>query len=222
MAKINKSDIHKLQVAVDKAGIKKELAKIPRTTVASRRTQLKDDLEQLKESRLEEIRYEMASYIDLILTPLGDEPVLSEESAFVLVRQAIATRLLKDLFEIVHTKIKDAAFLHFNASLDKEGYEDPENTNAQLEVPELGMKLAREGAGRQDATIDETKLKEGLGDLWEKVYNREIIPEREVWTLNVDALWNLVQNDPTLLRVVGDSLQPGDPKSARLNLRNMT
>lgn len=208
------STLRELAVLADR-----DIVHVPRTTVASRREQLLADLED--DEALPRYRRELDAFIDLITSPLGEDPVLTEEYAYTLVKQAVAVRQLADLAEVCKTKIKEVLFQHLNAYFAEEGHDDPEHINGILEVAELGMKLSREGSGYSDPVIDEEKLKKGLGPLWERVYTHKVIPATETWELDLDALWELVKARPKLLEKVRDALKPGKPKSARMNLRNM-
>jgi hypothetical protein len=214
---LERTGIRKIMEAAGKAAI----AKVPRTTRTTRQAKLLEAMEDFDVPTLKKVKDELAGYVDLITMSLGDDLVLTEEYANVLMRQAIATRNLKDLQEIVQAQVKRVAFDHFNASFAEQGYEDPENMNGHLEVPELGMVLSREATGYSEPVIDETKLKKALGKDWEKVYTLEVIPEQRVYSLNEEALWNLVKDKPALLEKIRDSLIPGQPKSGRLNLRNL-
>jgi len=116
-------------------------------------------------------------------------------------------------------RLKDIVWTHLNSKLAEEGVEDPENTNGEIEVPALGMKLCREGMGYNDPVIDEELLKERLGDLWEKVYTCQVIPEQTVYTLDPEGLLDLLKSDPSLVKKIEDAIIPGSPKNGRLILR---
>lgn len=210
------STLRELAVMADR-----EIVKAPCSTVTSRRAQLLADLEEYNIKALAEYRKGLSSFVDLITEPLGEDPVLTEDYAATLMRQALAVRQMADLAEVCKTKIKEVLFQHFNAYFAEDGHDDPEHINGTLEVAELGMKLCREGSGYSDPSINEEKLKKGLGPLWEKVYTHKVIPEKEVWELDLEALWELVKAQPKLLEKIRDALTPGKPKGARMNLRNM-
>ncbi len=201
---------------VEKSG--KKVARKQRTTVAQRKAQWEVNLENFNG---DELVAKAAGFIDLITLELGSDPVLTEEGAVTVMVQSLARRDFSEFLDVCKDKIKEFVFAHFDALAEAAGAEDPENTNGVLEVPSLGMKFCREGTGYGDPTIDDDVLKHALGDRWEQVYDVQIIPERREETLNQEALWNLVQQDPTLMEKIRDSLQPGAPKPGRLVIRPM-
>jgi hypothetical protein len=208
-----------LQRLLERSG--KEVAKKPRTTVAHRKAQLLADLEDFNVDRLVGLQQKMGAFIDLITLNLGDELVLDEGHAYTLMSQALGVRDIKEFMDVCHGRVKEYLFDHLNAIYAEQGLEDPENTNGSLEVPALGMKFCREGTGVTDPSVNDTLLKKALGSRWEEVYDIEVIPEQRVYTLNTEALWDMVKNDPDLMEAVRGALEPGVPKNGRMVIRNM-
>lgn len=191
-----------------------------RTTRAQRKAQLLDDITQFNIERLVALRETLTSLPSLVTESLGEDAELTDEYAAVLMRQAIAfLRDVKDLQEAIAERIKVIAFDHFNASLAAKGHSDPEHMRAELIVEELGFALRREGAGYGDAKINEELLKELLGKDWKRVYTKTVIPRKEVFNLDIDALEELTKQRPELLEKIRPALSKGDPKPGRLNLR---
>lgn len=199
----------------------KEIVAAERSTRGSRKAQLLADLEEFNVERLAQLREDLTGFVTLITTTLGDDPVLVEQHAVTLMRQALAIRQLKDLYDLCWDKVKEVAFQHFDASLAEQAHPDPQHVNAELIVAELGFMLRREGAGYCNAEIDEELLKEALGNLWKKVYTKTTIPAQVVYNLDEDALEELCRQRPELLEAIRPALKKGAPKAGRLNLRNI-
>ena len=208
-----------LQRLVDKS--RKAVAKKSRSTVAARKAKLLGDLEGFDVERLIEVKDQMSAYVDLITMSLGDKPVLGEDQAFTLMKQALGRRDLNEFLDVCKDKIKEVFFGHLDEVLAAAGHAEPEAMNGSLEVPALGMKFCREGAGFGDPTINEGLLKDALGDRWKEVYEEQLIPAKKVYSLNTEKLWQLVENDPAVMEIIRDCLNPGALKSARMVLRTL-
>ena len=210
-----------------KSGIKKivtitgrALARRPRTSVAQRKAEWESTLDNFDVNKLAGLQTAMSEFVDLItVSVMEDGVVLTEAQKFTLVTQALARRDIAEFMDVVLWRLKDIVWSHLNSKLAEEGVEDPENTNGEIEVPALGMKLCREGMGYNDPVIDEELLKERLGDLWEKVYTCQVIPEQTVYTLDPEGLLDLLKSDPSLVKKIEDAIIPGSPKNGRLILR---
>jgi hypothetical protein len=212
----NKTSLQKL------AGLAgKEVAKPTRSTVAMRKAQLLADLDGFDGPRLWQLKEELSSFVDLITMSIGDGAILDESNAFTLMTQALSRRNITEFMEVCHSRIKEVFFSHLNATFEEEGEEDPEAVSGSVEVPSLGMKFCREGAGRTTPSVDEGILREALGDRWKEVYREEIIPAQKIRTLDYDRLWELVGEEPGLMEKLREALEPGALKNARLVLRPM-
>ncbi len=205
-----------LQRLLDKSG--KVVAKRqPRTTVASRKAQLLDELDH---KRYLELDQQMADFMSLITKPLGTEMVLDEDGKHLVMKQALAVRTIKELMDVCRDEIKRAFFGHLDALFEKDdSIESPENEPGEMLVPELGMRLARENCGRNDPAVDEDLLKVMLGDRWKEVYDAEVIPKHTEYTLSLEKLVTLALTDPDLHDQIVAAIEPGSWKSPRMALR---
>ena len=214
-----------VSVAADKKVVAVPASKVvqrtERTTRADRKASLVDGLREFDVDHLGGLQEVLSGFVSLVTESLGDELVLSEQYAHTVMSQALAVRTLVDIAQVVQEQVKSVVFEHFDSALAEQGHPDPQNVNASLDVPELGMSLRREGAGYSSPMIDEQKLADLLGDAVETVYVTKVIPAQEVRVLDEDLLMNLVSNQPELLEKVREALIPGSPKKARLNLRNL-
>jgi len=199
----------------------KAVAKTERTTRADRKASLVDGLREFDVDHLGALQDILANFISLVTESLGDEMVLNETYSNTVMRQALAVRTLVDMTQVVQEQVKSVVFAHFDSALAEMGHPDPQNVNAALDVPELGMSFRREGAGYSSPSIDEEKLSELLGEACDSVYVTKVIPAQEVRVLDEDLLMQLVGNKPELMEKVREALIPGSPKKARLNLRNL-
>jgi hypothetical protein len=199
----------------------KEVAVPTRSTVAIRKAQLLADLDGFDGPRLWQLKEELSSFVDLITMSIGDGAVLDESNAFTLMTQALSRRTITEFMEVCNGRIKEIVFSHLNAMFEEDGEDDPEAVSGSIEVPSLGMRFAREGAGRTTPSVDEGILREALGDRWKEVYHEETIPAQKVRTLDYDRLWELVGEEPELMEKLRDALEPGAIKNARLVIRPM-
>jgi hypothetical protein len=130
--------------------------------------------------------------------------------------QALVRRDIAEFMDVVNAAIKETAFLHLDTEFAAQGEEDPSSINGSIDVPSMGKRFAREGAGYNDPTVDEAALAAALGDRIGEVYE-----EKVVRTLSMDKLMDLVEKDPSVMEAVRDSLIPGTPKTARLVIRDL-
>lgn len=219
MSKVQTKSNTTIQRLFDRAG--KMVAKAQKSTVAARKAQLLQDLEGFNIDRLVELRDQMGSFIDLITLNLGEVELMTESQAHTLMSQFLAQRDIGEFMDVCRGRIKEVAFAHMDAELELEGVEDPENTNAVIEVPSIGKRFSREGCGYSDPSVNEVALRAALGDQWESVYVEEVIPETVTYTLSMEKLMALVDQDPAIMEKIRDVLQPGSPKTPRLFVRDL-
>lgn len=199
---------------------RKQVMKIqpqPLTRVADRKAEIE---RQLREFDLDGLRELVGDeYINLITTFIGDETILNEKFAEIVMRQALATKQLSELSAVVWEKmIKPVVFDSMSATLAEDpDVEDPVHTNAKIKVAAMMMEFSREATGVDvSANIPALKkLLEKAGINWESVFNVEV---KRVYTLNTDALWDVIKDSGTLqdevLTVIVET-----PKAGRLNMR---
>lgn len=200
---------------------RKELLEIkpkPLSRVADRKLAIKTQLENFE---LDGLKAKLTGYIDLITTFQGDEVILNEHFAELVMAQKLATRDIKELVDVVEKAIKTVVFDSMNAkNAEDPKIEDPVNVNAKIPVPSMALEFSREGAG-VDVVANVPALKkvlEGAGISWTSVFNTET---QVVYTLNEDALWNAIKDDVDLKEEVFGVIEEV-PKGARLNVRPIT
>ena len=208
-----------IQRLFDKA--EKSVAKRQSSTVAARKAALMADLADFNVGRLETLKEQMGSFVDLITLGLGDVEVMTTAQAHTLMLQFLAQRDIAEFMAVCRDRIKELAFVHLDAEFADQGEEDPSSINGSIDVPSLGKRFSREGAGYADPTVNEALLKAALGDQWEQVYVRTVVPETVVYSLSMEKLMDLVDGDPAIMEKVRDALTPGAPKTARLFVRDL-
>lgn len=148
--------------------------------------------------------------------------VMTGDQAVATMEEHLESRELTEALDARKELRKAAVFTHIDAVLAAQGIEDPQNHNGEVEVPECGMKFAREAAGYTPATLDEGKLRVVLGEeVWKEISDAEIIPATVQLTLNKTKLLDLANRDPSILDKLSDCLLPGKPKTPRLNVRKL-
>lgn len=196
-----------------------------KTTVASRKAEYRQMLDDYDVDELADAESVMAGMVARITeNDLTTETgVLSAEQAQAAMDEHLDARKITELLDVRKDVRKAAIFGHIDAVLTaQDGVEDPQNHNGTLEVPECGMKFAREGAGYNDPSLDEGRLRMMLGeDTWHEVCTEEEIPARIEYTLDLTKLLNRATGDPSLYGVIEQCLAPGQPKTPRLNVRKL-
>lgn len=147
---------------------------------------------------------------------------LTEEQAVVLLDQMLDAKLVKELIDATYDAAKQAVFASMTLAAAEAGEEFPENINMTLDVPELGKRFCREGAGRKSATLDTEKLAELVGaEGWEAITTEQVIPATVVRVIDEAKLAAVVAENPALLEQVREAVVPGDWKTPRLSIRDI-
>ena len=142
---------------------------------------------------------------------------MSEDDAIIAMRQALDIKLVKEMADASYDAVKEMVFHTMNLAFADEEF--PEHTNGVLDVPELGKRFCREGAGRKEASLDEAKLAELIGDeAFESITTEKVVVARVV---DEEKLAALVADNPALLEAVRAAVKPGDWKSPRLWVRDI-
>lgn len=140
---------------------------------------------------------------------------LSDEEAVLAMRQYLDIKMAKELADASYDVVKELVFQTMNTAFAEEEF--PEHTNGYVDVPDLGKRFCREGAGRKEAEFDLDKLRAVLGDeLFDKITVAKV-------TYKVDevALSNVIHANPALMEELRDTVKPGDWKTPRLMVRNI-
>jgi hypothetical protein len=217
MAKANvatKSKASLAQRLFDKAGA--VAVRLQKSTVASRKAEAAAKMAALDLEFIADMQDKLGGFMDLATLVVSDGTTLTENNAHVLMTQALVRRDIAEFMDVVNAAIKETAFLHLDTEFAAQGEEDPSSINGSIDVPSMGKRFAREGAGYNDPTVDEAALAAALGDRIGEVYE-----EKVVRTLSMDKLMDLVEKDPSVMEAVRDSLIPGTPKTARLVIRDL-
>lgn len=200
------------------------------STVASRKLLMRQALEEYDVDRLLKLQETMAGFVDLITTStlLQEDAsvVLDGERAQELMSRFLEQREIDELMGTVKDLIRETVFSHLDAVLAADGAADPANTNGALEVPELGKKFCREGAGYKDPDLDEGRLQELLGERWDDVCDdidipEQVIPAHTDKVLSIEKALKLGRKDPAVMEILRACVIPGTPKTPRLFVRNM-
>ncbi len=200
------------------------------STIASRKLQLRQALEDYDVDRLLELQQTMTAFVDLVtnsaLTDKEASPVLDGEKAKDLMQRYLDQREIDEFISTVKEMIRGMVFSHMDATLAASGKPDPANTNATLEVPELGRKFCREGAGYKDPSLDEARLQELLGERWDSVCDEidipeQIIPAHKDKVLSISKVLHLGRKDPAVMEIIRACIIPGVPKPPRFTVKAM-
>lgn len=203
------------------ASLKKEAAPAPKpTSAADRREALKKAISELDEQQIERAREVMTRYVDSLVTLDPEQTTeLTPTQAKALMEEDLLRREIDDLTTARKETIKQLVFQAITEEAAAAGADDPEYTNGEIVVEELGHRFTREGAGPGTPSFNLKKLKEAIGD---EAYARVIKEETKVVeTLDEEALSDLLAGQPELVEKVRKTLVPGTAKKGSFYNRKL-
>lgn len=145
-----------------------------------------------------------------------DEPrVLSLPEATSLMDEMLDLKQGKDYLAAREEDIKSLVFEHLTEQFAAAGEENPHLVNGSIDIPSLGYRFSREGAGPGEPKLNEQALRAFVGeDTWAKV-STQVTTE----VLDMGKLLAEATHRPELLEHLRRSLKVGDDKLGRLNVR---
>ena len=195
-----------------------------RSTIEIRKNEWQEVVESFDIEKLLAIQSEMDSFVDkmkVIANRDSTDIDLTNEEAKSLMVEYLSSKNISEFLDARKSMVRTMVFKVIEERLRKDGVDDPENQSGEIEVPELGKRFCKEGAGYGDPTLDVAKLKELLGDKIQDITVVKIIPEKRVEEIDEDLLIELAQSDDSVMEAVKESLVAGKPKTPRLNIRPM-
>lgn len=148
---------------------------------------------------------------EIIAQGLDEEQVVTAMNLYLKVKMSIeGADAMKDM-------IRNMVFSSMDKAAAELGEEFPEATNMVMDVPELGKRFCREGAGRKEAEFDIDKLRAVVGDeLFDKITVAKV-----TYKVDESALSAAILANPGLMEELRDAIKPGDWKSPRLMVRDI-
>lgn len=144
---------------------------------------------------------------------------LNEDEAETAMELYLAVKLATEGADAMKDMVRTMVFRSMDLAAAEQGEEFPEHTNMVMDVPELGKRFCREGAGRKDAEFDMDKLRAAVGD---EVFFAITAEKVEVTRVVDDqALSVAILANPDLMEQMREAVKPGDWKSARLMVRDI-
>lgn len=195
-----------------------------RSTIETRKNEWQEVVESFDIEKLLAIQSEMDSFVDkmkVIANRDSTDIDLTNEEAKSLMVEYLSSKNISEFLDARKSMVRTMVFKVIEERLRKDGVDDPENQSGEIEVPELGKRFCKEGAGYGDPTLDVAKLKELLGDRIQEITVVKIIPEKRVEEIDEDLLIEIAQMDDSVMEAVKESLVAGKPKTPRLNVRPM-
>lgn len=169
---------------------------------------------------------ELSDALDAII-PLGQELAeqfdevevkgLNEENIVTAMTAYLKVKMASEGAGTLHDLVRQMVFRSMDLAAAEDGEEFPEHTNMVMDVPALGKRFCREGAGRKEAEFDMDKLRAVVGDeLFSKVTVAKV-----TYKVDETALSTAILANPELMEQLRDAVKPGDWKSARLMVRDI-
>lgn len=201
----------------------KELELAPRTDVATRKAAWRTALARKDRKTLREAYDKFRGYVAKARDNakiIEQEPsVLATDEAEALMRQFLDLRDIEKMVKADREAIKARVFASMTEYLASKGEEHPEHVNTDIDLPNVGFRFAREGAGRKDPEINILLLQSILGeDLFNQVTTKKVTVTHSV---DLDRLMGLAADpaSPITLEHIRKSLSVGDWKSPSLTAR---
>lgn len=145
---------------------------------------------------------------------------MTDDQAVVLMSLIVGGKLGEELIKAGYDLAKELVFRSMDLAFAEEEF--PEHTNGVIDVPGLGKRFSREGAGRKDSSLDEDALRERVGEeVWAQITREEVIPATTVRKIDEAALIAAAADNPALLEDVRAAVKVGDWKSPRLMIRDI-
>lgn len=200
--------------AIEKKGTNVELRKAAHRKALKENNAIELNKVTAAQDRMLPAGQQLASQSEQIM-----ETGLDVEQAAVAMQSYLDGKLVAETQTAIQELVRTLVFRSMDLAAAEEGEEFPEQTNMVLDVPELGKRFCREGAGRKPASIDLDALRAAVGEeLFAEITTEKVVVTREI---NEDALSVAVLANPELLEQVRDAVLPGDWKPARLMVRDI-
>lgn len=198
--------------AIDQDNVTKE----PRSTIADRQEALAQALaNDLTGEKLIEMQETLSNYVDQLAraevefdSPGTD---LTPAQLTYLMRRHQDTKAIEELAAVVYKGLKRIIFEAITAKVAHEDPSEkfPEYVSDSIEVPELGMRFCREGAGRKTPHLDFEELRKQVGEeVWARCVMTVDIPARTETQFSEDLFKAEMIRDPSLMQKLQLSLRP--------------
>lgn len=189
-----------------------------KNTKAARLERAKGSGKELTYEQREQFRVDLETFADKVASVDIIEPrKLDWTEKHFLMAEYAALEEAELISKARRERIKAMVFAHVSEEVTEQGG-DPTTQGGSIEVGQ--KKFCKEGGGTKDPEIDHMKFMDLLGDDWDEVYQKEIIPEKVVYALNEKWLdWHL-QKHPEAIELLRESLIAGANKPFRFSVRS--
>ena len=212
-------EAYKLLVARREA----EVISVSRSTVAQRKEQHRNAIEQNDEERL--LALDRIHSNEIVIEP---GRTLTSTEAIGLMQEWLDQRDMAEFLAARLLMIKEAVSNHITAEQERDGVEDPEHQNGSIPVPDEGYRFAKERCGRKDSEVNQQRLQELLSRAeWEAVCDveevpRQIIPKHKEYTFSPEKMMKLAQKDPKALSKLLECLEVGGWRTPVITVRPLS
>jgi len=208
-----------------------EVISVSRSTVAQRKEQHRNAIEQNDEERLLALDRKFVTALDHIHSnEIVIEPgrTLTSTEATGLMQEWLDQRDMAEFLAARLLMIKEAVSNHITAEQERDGVEDPEHQNGSIPVPDEGYRFAKERCGRKASEVNQQRLQELLSEQeWEAVCDveevpRQIIPKHKEYTFSPEKMMKLAQKDPKALSKLLECLEVGGWRTPVITVRPLS
>lgn len=199
--------------AIDQAD---NVTREPRSTIAERQEALAEALAtDLTGEKLIEMQETLSNYVDLLAKAEvefdGSGADLTPTQLSYLMRRDQDTRQIKELVEVVNKGLKRIIFEAITAKVAAANPKEPfpEYVSESIEVPDLGLRFCKEGAGRKTPLLDYQELRSQVGEeVWERCVLTVDVPAHTETHFSEDLFKAEMLKDPALMTKLQAALRP--------------
>lgn len=189
-------------------------------TIAARKAAHKKAIAELDVETIEATSARLANLTSTIVSVDDLTKALDVQAQGNLITMAVEAKAAKEVVDVLLELAKTITFAHLDATVGI-------NENGEIKVPGTSKVLRREGAGQGDPEVDLNVLKDMLGEDAASVIVTTHVPEHTVVVpasttteLNEQALYMLIQKDPSKMAALRAAITPGKTKTPKFMVRD--
>lgn len=181
-------------------------------------------VDQMDLARLIELQDMMQNFVDKHFAKVRFDETrqMTQEELQTLMAENLVADDIKAALDGIRAQTKAMFNRHATATLMAQGMtlEDAANTNYREPVEGTGKAFDKYGCGKKDATINQDRLREALGDKAD-IYFKDVEVTVTETHLDEDALMRDLLDDPEIRKAVEDSIDMGADKTPMFTIRNV-
>ena len=191
-----------------------------RKTIAERKSEWTQAVENLDVEQLSKLDATMSEYIDNLVTISASTPrELEKTEVSSLMSEYLRLETIAEFMDVRRATMKLLVFAHLDETVGV-------GENGAIVVQELGKQFKREGAGQADPSLDLEELARVLGPEMENLYETVTVPE-QIIPAHTDRVFSearlvaMVQAQPEKMEALKAAIKPGKAKTPKFIVRSL-